>query len=109
MFKVIERPEFTHTVPVLVPVDGGHEEQSLKVRFRALPDDELGTFDHDTNEGTHAFLRVAIVRIEDVVGTDGKPVPYSDALRDQLLQFPFVRVALLRAYSAAVTGARLGN
>lgn len=50
----------------------------------------------------------------DLVDQDNAPIPYSDAVREQLLGFPEVRRAVLAAYTAAMnpeakTGARRGN
>lgn len=109
MFKIAKDPQFTHTVPILVPVDGGHEEQTLKVRFRVRTVDDLNQHDRMTAEGTEAFLRSIIVRFEDVVDDDGQPVPSNDALTDQLLAFPFIRMAVVQGYFNAVNKAKLGN
>lgn len=109
MFKIVKNPEFTHTVPVLVPVDGGYDNQSLKTRFRVLPADELARHDFASPEGTEAYLRAIVVRFDDVEGEDGKPVPHSDALMTQLLGVGYIRMAVLRAYTEAMTKARLGN
>lgn len=108
MFKIIDNPEFTHEVPVMVPTDGGHAEQRMKVRFRVIEEDEIA-LDVSVADGTKAFLRRAVVTIEDLVDPADRPVPWSDAVRDRLLQLPYVRMALLRAYNAAVTKARAGN
>jgi hypothetical protein len=109
MFKIVQNPEFTHTVPVMVPVDGGHVEQSLKCRFRVLPADEIDSHDLATPAGTEAYLRAICVRFEDVCGDDGQPIPPSDALTDQLLGITFVRIALVRAYTEAMAKAKRGN
>jgi len=107
MFKVVSEPTFTHPVKVMVPVDGGHVEQTFKTKFRVLPlDDE----DADANEQSErATLRRAIVSMSDLTGDDDQPVEYSDGLRDQLIAVPYVRIALMRAYISAVAKARVGN
>ena len=105
MFKLIKKPEFTHDVPIMVPIDGGHRAESIKVRFRALPADELAEFDMNTPEGNLGYLRAITVSFEDVVGEDDLPLPPSDELRDTLLGMTFVRLGLIRAYSAAMTKA----
>lgn len=107
-FKIIENPEFTHDVPVLIPCDGGHVEQSLKVRFRAISVDEMNT--HTMyGDGQEAYLRAVCVRFEDVVDGEGVPVPPSDELTTRLLGVPFIRVALIRAYTMAMSKAKTGN
>ncbi len=101
-FKIVATPEFTHAVPVMVPVDGGHREETLRARFRVVPDEEA---DVDVK----AFLQKAFIGVEDLVDDSGKPVVWSDELRDRLIGIPFVRSALARAYMAAITKERLGN
>lgn len=107
MFKITKNPEFTHEVPVLVPCDGGHVEQTLKVRFRAIDVDEGNSL--LTESGQEAYLRAVCVRFEDVVDEDGTPIPPSDELTSQLLAKSFVRVALFRSYSLAMAKAKQGN
>jgi hypothetical protein len=109
MFKIVNKPEFTHTVPVLVPVDGGYDSQSLKVRYRVVPADELARHDFASPEGTEAYLRAIVVRFEDVVDEDGNHVPHSDQLMTQLLGVAYIRMAVMRAYTEAMSKARLGN
>lgn len=106
-FKVVSNPEFTHTVPVLVPVDGTHEEQTLKVRFRVVPQDELMRI--GTADGTEAYCRAIVVHFGDLVGEDDQPVPSSDAIINRLLRLPYVQIALIRHYTQAMSKARLGN
>lgn len=110
MFNVNQNPEFTHPVKVMVPVDGGHETQTFKARFRALNEDAYDDFDLASIEGQKEFLKAVIVKFEDLVGDDEQaPIPYSDALRDKMLGIPFVRMALQRTYALAVTETQTGN
>ncbi|PWE29965.1 hypothetical protein DDZ14_16110 [Maritimibacter sp. 55A14] len=109
MFKVTETPEFTHKVPVMVPVDGGHREESFDVRYRVIDGDVDEQFDLQDPEGLKAFLRAAIVRIGDIVDDNDKPLSWNDALRDRILGLPYARIALLRGYMTAITKARTGN
>ncbi len=107
MFKVTSEKQFTHTVKVMVPVDGGHVEQSLKATFRVLPVDQIN--DATTLESQKELMQRAIVKLDDLVGDDDQPLPYSDDLRDQLIEVPYLRLALAKAYAAAVLKARAGN
>lgn len=109
MFKLASDPQFTHTVPVLVPTDGGHREESIRARFRALGLDRIEELLKDNKKGVSAVLQAAIVALEDLVDEANQPVPYSDAVRDQLLNTPYARDALFRAYTAALAKARSGN
>lgn len=109
MFKIAKNPQFTHSIPVLVPVDNGHEERPLKVRFRVLPIDDVNQHDPRTSEGTEAFLRAVVVRFEDVVDENGELMPSDDTLTSQMLALPYIRIALVKGYYDAVQKVRLGN
>jgi hypothetical protein len=105
MFKVNATPEFTHTVTVMVPTDGGHEEQSFKARFRVLTTDVEAKLE----VGNREYLHKILVSMEDLVDEAGKPVSYNDAVRDQMLALPYVSVALVNAYVNALVKERSGN
>lgn len=107
MFKITNEPQFTHSVIACVPVDGGFDEQSFKATFRVLDADKLGT--DGSVQGQIEDLRRLIVKLDDLVDEQGQPVPYSDALRDQLIGLPYVRIALVEAYTRGVTKAKSGN
>ena len=106
MFTVTNSPTFTHPVPVMVPVDGGHEEQTLKATFKVVL---VKVQDLSTPEGTLAFLKEILVSLDDICDENAKPIAYSDKVRDQMLALPYVRLALTQTYMAAVTKARVGN
>lgn len=105
MLKIAQNPEFTHTVKVRVPVDGGFSDHEFNARFRVVPWSQLAAVENDAA----AQLRLIWVGWDGIVGDDGTPVPYSTAMRDQLIDLMFVRTPLLRAYVDAVTGAKRGN
>jgi hypothetical protein len=107
MFRINDRPTFT--VPVPVGIAGAAEEQTLRTTFRVMSEEDAASHDASSPEGFKAFLRAVVVEFHDLVDDDEKPVPYSDATRDQLLAFIHVRHALNRAYWAAQTKARVGN
>lgn len=109
MFKLSDKPEFTHDVAINVPVDGGHEEQTLKARFRVISDDEAAGFDATTTDGLTRFLRRVVVRIDDVVDEAGKPIAWSEKMFEQLLGIAYVRMGLWQGYLKGIVGGRLGN
>jgi hypothetical protein len=45
----------------------------------------------------------------DLIGEDEQPLSYSEDLRDQLLEMPYVRLAILQTYTKAITKVRTGN
>lgn len=108
MFKIARNPEFTHDVPIMVPVDDGFEEQKLRTRFRVLSADETMAHDFATPEGTEAYLRAIVVRFEDVVGDDGKAMPDEES-KNRLLGIIYVRQGLMTHYREAQSKAKTGN
>lgn len=110
MFKVTSEPQFTHAVKVQEPVDGGFKESTFKVRFRVIPMDQLKAEDGEEGEAAQKVsLRKVIVSMSDLIGEDDQPLPYSDDLRDQLLDMAYVRLALLQTYTKALTKVKTGN
>lgn len=103
MFKVVSEPTFTHTVTVMTPIDGGHKAETFQATYRLLDTDVASDFDLTTRDGITGFLTRAIVRFDELVGENEQPMPYNDALRDQLLKMPHVRVGLSNAYFEALS------
>ena len=109
MFKIVKNPTFTHSVPVMVPVDGGHLEQSLRVKFRVVPVDELAHHDLNSPEGTESYCRAIVEEFGDLVGENDQPLSPSDEVSNTLFRTTYIRLALVRAYTAAMSKARAGN
>lgn len=107
MFKIVENPEFTHTVKVQVPVDGGHELQEFKARFRVIEDPDEALF--VSVEAVKAYLRRLVIEMSDLADETGKALQWSDMIREAMLAQPHVRIALLHTYRAAVSKVRAGN
>lgn len=108
-FTIIENPTFIHTVPVMVPVDGGHVEQSLKAQFRVVSQDDLAEHDLRTPEGTEAYCRAIVADFADIEDAQGAPIPMSDQVRNKLYRTPYVQIALIRSYALAMSKAKAGN
>jgi hypothetical protein len=109
MFKVSDKPTFTHAVKIITPSDDGHSEDTLKTTFNFLPSDELAAFDLTTAPGTTDFLKAIVVAFHDVVADNGAPLAYTEELRDKLLRRSDVRKALGNHYLAAIAKAPEGN
>lgn len=109
MLKIVKNPEFTSKVKVQVPLEGGPQEQSFTARFRALSVSETEAFNMLTTESVSEWLRRILIGWEGVRDEDGDELPFSDAAREQLIDVPFVRMAVIAAYNAAMLGAKRGN
>lgn len=106
MFKVNPDATFRRTVTLSIPDGDGCREETMSATFRFKDEDEFAV---ETVEGTIAFLRAAVVRLDDIVDAHDVPLPYNEKLRDELFKLPYVRAGLVRTYFAEAGGARLGN
>ncbi|MBM2294708.1 hypothetical protein JQX09_22420 [Sulfitobacter pseudonitzschiae] len=109
MFTIDKTPTFTHTVPVNVPVNGGHEKQSMKVTYRLLDDDTMGGYDTRTLSGQKDLLRQAVIEIGDLVDEEKEPLPFNDAMKEHIIGLPWARNALLKGYTDGIVPGLLGN
>lgn len=100
MLKIVKHPTFRTTATIMVPTDEGPQPQTLRVRFKLMDDDQ---YPENEDKGL-GFLREAVLSVEDVVDEDDKPIPYDDALRDELFKRAYIRLGLLQAYFAGATG-----
>lgn len=99
MFKIVKHPTFRTTARINVPTDEGPIEQTISVRFKVAAD----TADSGADGGI-PWLREHILSMDDLADEKGEPVAYDEQVRDQLIDMPFVRVGLFRAYFDAVSG-----
>jgi hypothetical protein len=113
MFKVIPDTDrtFTHDVTVFTPVDGGYLKETLKVTYNYIDLDERKKFDITTSEGTEAFLKRVVRKLDDLTDEKNQPVPYSDELRDRVLKLNPVRQAVSNGFFQATSneGPKQGN
>lgn len=110
MFRIAASPTFKHDVPVMVPVDEGHEERALVTRFRVLALDEMMKFEPlSAMKNQTDFLNAVVVTFEDIEDDGGKPVACTAEVKARLLSLPYVRLALMVAYERAVAKAKEKN
>jgi len=104
MFELPRDLTWRWPVAVQQPADGGVlVEKRFDVRFRLI-DDATQERLIATDPSGRALLREAIVEVFDVV-IDGAPaVGTAPGLVEQLINVPYVRVALLRAHNQSVSG-----
>lgn len=62
-----------------------------------------------TAEEIEAFLKILLVGIEDIVDEDGEPIPYCDALCDQVVSSIPARFSLRQICNSAFANGRAGN
>lgn len=106
VFKVNARPEFTRTVTILVPTGDSEIEETLEATYRVTP---KGGHDVLTSDGMKAFLKEAIVRLDDVADESGERIASSPELIKGVLELDNARLALMRTYSSSVAKLKTGN
>jgi hypothetical protein len=106
MLKVTARPQFKQKVDARVPIDGGFRDEVFHVTFRLTSQPEAEVF---TTAQQDDFLRDVVVELHDLADENGNAIPYSDAVRDQVFELPWAKLAIFKAYFAAVRGERPKN
>lgn len=106
MFKVIKNPEFKAPVKVMAPADGGQREYTFNVTFRALTRSEESGFDALNAASTDDFLRRIIVGWSGLEDEDGSPFEFSTENLNTLIDLHYVRMGIVQAYTAAISGAK---
>ena len=110
----------TYTWPVSfdVPVDGGrHERQTFDGEFKRLPQSKVGPMVAELNriEDLGELDRITEIAADVLVGwsgvsdDNGKEIPFSQKALEQLLEVPFLAVAVLKAYMDSIKGAKRKN
>lgn len=92
MYKIDANPTFKRDVKFLVPVDGGFEENSISVIYKALDVDEISKFDQTNLADQKKYLIAVISEVGDVCDMAGKPLPYNHALRDRLINLSLIHI-----------------
>lgn len=109
MFNVIDTPKFSRPVTVKVPQGDGYLEATFKGHFQVIDEDAYSSLTIGAVEEIKDFLRQCWIGADDLIGEGGKPVAWSEALRDQMLGRAYVRVALVGTYLDTVSSLRPGN
>lgn len=110
MFKITPKPTFTHTVPIMVPVNDGHDEQSLDITFRVLGLKQLAELEPGFDaQRQRAYCDAVVQTFSGLVDDAGKDVPCDASLRERLLDTPYVQIAIMRHYSEAMSKAKTKN
>lgn len=113
MFKITQKPTYFWPVKVRLPADGGQfDEQTFDAQFRRLPQAEIDAMRADVLAGNASDIPLArrlLVGWKGVQDADGQDVPFSETLRDQVLDIPGVATAVVVSFVDSLSGARRGN
>jgi len=96
-------------VIINVPQDSGAtQKHEITADFLLLPQDQLDELLASSRESEGSvdadILRRVVRRLGDVADADGKPLDYTPALLDRMIQRPYIRSALVTTYFEAAAG-----
>ena len=74
MFKVIKDPQFVEDVTVEMADGQGWQTQTLRTRFRMLPNAEILALTTDETLDIAAVVDRAVVGFENLCNVDGNPI-----------------------------------
>lgn len=109
MYVLMKEPKVWWPVAVQKPVDGGGVvEERFEAEFLLLGQDKIEELSR-SEAGHKALMAEALVGWRGVSREGGGEVAFSPEVRAQLIDIPFVRRALARAFLNAAYGAREKN
>lgn len=106
MFKIAQKPQYTWPVKVDIPGDGGkYTTATFRAKFNALPQSRIDDYFAGRDAGSETdLLSEAVAEVMDLGDETGQPITWSDQVKVQLLDIPYVRAALVRAFFESITG-----
>ncbi|MBE0455634.1 hypothetical protein [Roseovarius autotrophicus] len=105
-FRFNPAPTVWAKVRLSVPTETGFESQDFRAKFLILPQSERQAM---AEHGLKAALARIWLDWDEVADLDGKPLPFSAALRDELLEFDYVEMGVGEAYARAAMGIETKN
>jgi hypothetical protein len=109
MFKIAKNSEtYTWPVEVQVPTNGGRfTTATFDAIFKVIPQSEIDAAIEAAQEGGNtdaALLGKVWLGWSGVLDEDDQPLGYSEDAKRALLDIPYVRIAVTRAYFASIRG-----
>ena len=117
-FVLKQSSSYSWPVSFDVPIDGGrHERQTFDGEFKRLPQSKIGPMVAELGklEDLGELDRITEIASDVLIGwsgindDDGKEIPFSQKALEQLLEVPFLAVAVLKAYMDSIKGAKRKN
>jgi hypothetical protein len=104
-FRINPRPATWATVKVNAPGEDGIERQSFRARFLILPEEERQALAETPREA----MRQVWLDWDGITDIDGKPVPFSETAREQLMGYSYITLGVAEAYQRATAGIETKN
>ena len=103
MFQLKKPGTLFWPVTIPIPKDGGRTQKVIcDIEFHLLDQDDFNEYVHAGDD--QSFLRGVMRGWRRVVDEAGEPVEFTDETRDQFINIPYARVALVNAYHEMVAG-----
>ncbi len=102
MFNISAKPRLARRVPLSIETENGREDHSFLATFE-IADLSKSSIERMQDDATQvAFLCEVIKDLGDIAGEDGALVPFSPDLLSLVISRVDCRIALIRAYFAAM-------
>lgn len=101
-FKLSKNPTFKCTAKINVPTDDGIVEQTVEVKFRLLPFEDMKL-------PSPEFLGRAVINVDGIIDDAGVPLAWTTETADQCLALAFFVSGLMKAYDYSAVGLKQGN
>jgi hypothetical protein len=112
MFKLVAGDYFW-PVKFTMPIDGGkHEEKTIDLRLKRLPQSEFDKALVDIQEGTITsteFAKRLITGWKNVLDEENKEIPFSVESLDQFLEIPNAALAVFQEYYKSLSETKTKN
>ncbi|MDD5249641.1 MAG: hypothetical protein PHY45_11680 [Rhodocyclaceae bacterium] len=104
MFKLVSTRRISWPVFVKVPADGGTVEKvEITAAFEIIETTKCDALLKEA-DGSKALLRVVLKGWDGISDESGNAIAFGADTLEQVLDVPFVRVAVLNAYFEAASG-----
>jgi hypothetical protein len=107
MFKITDDVSYTCPVTVHVPKDNGYSKGTFNAQFALIGQDEIDQVLENARQGRDNGDLAAKVLVgwgPELLGADGQPFDYNDANKAALLNKPYFRNAVIRAFVESISG-----
>jgi hypothetical protein len=102
-----QRRTFIREIHVQQPKDSAFRSFSFRAEFLDIRQAEIDAIIEDSDYADRDLLRKVLVGWQDIVGPDKQPVPFSEEVREQLIERPWVRTPMVRVYFEVINGGRV--
>lgn len=110
-FKLSQSPTYSWPVSILIPTDGHREKFTFTGKFNRLKQSRIAQLvamskSEDDPISDVELLGEILGGWDDVVGDDGKAVPFSTVALKQMAELPTVASQIATAYFESLTDAK---